>query len=97
MEGNGRGIDNTHRVNSIFRCLQDRIAIAEDTVLQERANVERLSVDYSVLMGKFQNLEAEIINLNVQIEARDNELNGLYQLVEKLQQQLMDFNIPPST
>ena len=97
MATNGRDIDNTHRVNSIFKCLQDRIAIAEDTLLQERANAERLSVDYSVLMGKFRNLEAEIINLTVQIEARDNELNGLYQLVEKLQQQLMDFNIPPST
>jgi len=97
MEGNGRSIDDPHRINSIFNCLQERISIAEDTVLNERANVGRLSVDYSVLMGKFQNLEAEIINLNVQIEARDNELNGLYQIVEKLQQQLMDFNISPST
>ena len=96
MEGNGRSIDY-HRINSIIASMQQRISIAEETVVTERANVGHLSVDYSVLMGKFQNLEAEIINLNVQLEARDNELNGLYQLVEKLQKQLIDINIPPST
>ncbi|KAK3193852.1 hypothetical protein Dsin_025162 [Dipteronia sinensis] len=65
--------------NSVFR---QKIAKAEETVIKERENAKRLSVDYTVLMGKYQNLEAEIINLYVQIEARDNELNGLYQLVE---------------
>ena len=93
MEANGRSID---RINAIFELMNERVAIAEDTVIKERENAKRLRDDYTVLMGKFQNLEAEIINLNVEIEARDNELNGLYQLVEKMQKKLMDFNIPPS-
>ena len=80
----------------MFECMNERIAISQQTVLNERENLKRLRDDYTLLMGKFQNLEAEIINLNVQIEARDNELNGLYQLVEKLEKKLMDFNIPPS-
>ncbi|KAK3225521.1 hypothetical protein Dsin_005383 [Dipteronia sinensis] len=84
-------------LNAIFECWHERIAKAEETVINERENAKWLSVDYSVLMGKYQNLEAEIINLYVQIESRDNELNGPYQLVEQMQKKLMDFNIPPST
>ncbi|KAK3224396.1 hypothetical protein Dsin_011421 [Dipteronia sinensis] len=93
MEANG----SSNRLNVIFECWHERIAKAEETVINERENAKRLSVDYSVLMGKYQNLEAEIINLYVQIESRDNELNGPYQLVEQMQKKLMDFNIPPST
>lgn len=84
------------RMNAITEVMRERIAKAEETITMERENAKRLRDDYTLLMGKFQNLEAEIINLNVSIEARDNELNGLYQLVEKMQKKLMDFNIPPS-
>ena len=84
------------RMNAITEVMRERIAKAEETITMERENAKRLRDDYTLLMGKFQNLEAEIINLNVEIEARDNELNGLYQLVEKMQKKLMDFNIPPS-
>ena len=86
----------TDRLESIFVCLRQRIANAENTIREERANAGRLTVDNAVLMGKVENLEAEIINLHVQMEARDDELNGLYSLVEKLQKKLLEFNIPPS-
>ena len=82
-------------MNAIFEVMHERVAAAEETIMKERENAKRLRDDYTVLMGKFQNLEAEIINLNIEIEARDNELNGLYQLVEQMQKKLMDFNIPP--
>ncbi|KAK3204537.1 hypothetical protein Dsin_018583, partial [Dipteronia sinensis] len=86
----------TDRLESIFDCLRELIANAENTIREERANAGRLTVDNVVLMGKVENLEAEIINLHVQLEARDNKLNGLYSLVEKLQKKMLDFNIPPS-
>ena len=92
----GKNSDETDRLESIFECLRLRIANAENTIREERANAGRLTVDNAVLMGKVENLEAEIINLHVQMEARDNELNGLYSLVEKLQKKMLDFNIPPS-
>jgi hypothetical protein len=47
-------------------------------------------------MGKFQNLEAEIIYSRVDSEAKENEINGLHQVIEHLQKRLMDFNVPPS-
>ena len=93
MEANGM---SSHRINAIFEVMHQRVAIAEETLVKERENANRQRDDYTVSMGKFQNLEAEIINLNVEIEARDNELNGLYQLVDSMQKKLMDFNIPPS-
>ena len=92
----GKNFDETDRLESIFECLRQRIANAENTIREERANAGRLTVDNAVLMGKVDNLEAEIINLHVLMEARDNELNGLYSLVEKLQKKMLDFNIPPS-
>ena len=92
----GRQVRETNRLESIFECLRQRIANAENTIREEQANAGRLIVDNAVLMGKVENLEAEIINLHVQMEARDNELNGLYILVEKLQKKMLDFNIPPS-
>ena len=82
-------------MNAIFEVIHERVVIAEETIMKECENAKRLRDDYTVLMGKFQNLEAEIINLNIVIEARDNEFNGLYQLVEQMQKKLMDFNIPP--
>ena len=93
MAGNGRGSD---RINAILEVMHQWVAIAEETVINECENAKRLCDDYTVLMGKFQNLEAEIIYSKVEIEAKDNEINGLYQLVEHLQKRLMDFNIPPS-
>ena len=93
MEANGMSL---HRMNAISEVMRERIAKAEETIAKERENAKRLRDDYTLLMGKYHNLEAEIINLHVAIEARDNELNGLYQLVEKMQKKLMDFNIPPS-
>ncbi|KAK3218601.1 hypothetical protein Dsin_012571 [Dipteronia sinensis] len=75
---------------------RQRIANAEDTIHEERANAGRLTADNAVLMAKVENLEAEIINLHVQMEARDNELNVLYTLIEKMQKKMLDFNIPPS-
>ncbi|KAK1568701.1 hypothetical protein Q3G72_027712 [Acer saccharum] len=94
MEKDGWGNDHD-RLESIFVCLRQQIANAENTIREERANAGRLTVDNAVLMGKVENLEAEIINLHVQMEARDDELNGLYSLVEKLQKKLLEFNIPP--
>lgn len=92
----GRQVGETDRLESIFECLRQRIANAENTIRDERANAGRLTVDNSVLRGKVENLEAEIINLHVQMEARDDELKGLYTLVEKLEKKMLDFNIPPS-
>ena len=71
-------------MNAITEVIRERIAKAEETITKERENAKHLRDDYTLLMGKFQNLEAEIINLNVEIEERDNKLNGLYQLVEQM-------------
>ena len=95
MAGNSRGSDSD-RMNAVLEVMRQRVAMAEETVINERENYKRLRDDYTVLMGKFQNLEAEIIYSKVEIEAKDNEISGLYQLVEHLQKRLMDFNVPPS-
>ncbi|KAK2655139.1 hypothetical protein Ddye_008191 [Dipteronia dyeriana] len=80
----------------IFQCLREQIANIERTISVERANARYLTVENEMLVRKVDNLEAEIINLHVQIEERDNELNGLYTIVEKLQKKLLEFDIPPS-
>ncbi|KAK2633876.1 hypothetical protein Ddye_028668 [Dipteronia dyeriana] len=72
------------------------VSYVESIIRVKRANVGRLTVENEILARKFDNLEVEIINLHFRMEARDNELNGLYTVVEKLQKKLLDFDIPPS-
>ncbi|KAK2641651.1 hypothetical protein Ddye_023414 [Dipteronia dyeriana] len=81
---NGMHQDESGRQESIFQCLRERIANAESTFSDERANAERLTIENQKLIRKVDNLEAKIINFHVQMEARDNELNGLYNVVENL-------------
>ena len=95
MAANGR-CSEIERMNAALEVMRQRLALAEETVINKRENYKRLRDDYTVLMGKFQNLEAEIIYSRVDSEAKENEINGLHQVIEHLQKRLMDFNVPPS-